>query len=169
MQVKTILKMTFSATLMAMVLTISSQAVAKDLTHRLGIGIKNNTSNSLPSLAVVYYPEKGYAVTGGAGLDTRKGYNAFQINAGLRKMIYFETNLNFYLGGQLGMVSHENPASGKESGVEILGILGTEFFFSGLENLAFTVEGGLGLSTAGDTRFRTVADDPFRAGVIFYF
>lgn len=162
---KTVLGAVFSA----LVVVISSHAVAKDMTHRLGVGIKNNTSESLPSLAVVYHPEKNFAFTGGAGLDTRKGYNAFQLNAGMRRMIYFENNMNFYAGGQVGVVSHENPVTGKESGVEILALLGVEFFLSGLDNLGFTVEGGLGLATAGDTRFRTVADDPFRAGVIFYF
>lgn len=163
------LKKAVKTALLSAVMLVSSAAAAKDMTHRLGVGFKNNTSASVPSLAAVYWPNRDYAVTGGLGFDTRKSYNSLQANAGLRKMIYFENNLNFYVGGQFGFVSFENPVDGKDNGVELLAVMGTEFFFSGLENLGFTLEAGLGLSTAGDTRFRTVADDPVRAGVVFYF
>lgn len=142
---------------------------AKDLTHRLGLGFKNNTSQSIPSLAAVYYYSKELAFTGGVGLDTRKNNSAMQINAGARKMIYFENNLNFYVGGQLGLINYETPADGKNTGFEVLGLFGAEFFFAGLENLGFTAEAGVGLSTAKETRLRTTADDPLRAGIVFYF
>lgn len=148
---------------------IVSPVFAKDMTHRLGVGFKNNTAEDIPSLAVVYYPARDYALTGGFGLNSQKSYNSLQIHVGIRKMIYFENNLNFYMGGQLGALSYETPAVGKKNGVELLAVAGTEFFFTGLENLGFTLEAGLGLATAGDTRFRTVADSPMRAGIIFYF
>lgn len=151
------------------IVAISSQASAKDMTHRLGVGFKNNTSADIPSLATVYYPARDYALTGGFGLDTQKSYSALQAHIGIRKMIYFENNLNFYMGGQLGALSFENPATGKKTGIEMLAVVGTEFFFSGLDNLGFSLEAGFGLATAGETRFRTVADSPMRAGIIFYF
>lgn len=147
----------------------SSTVFAKDLTHRFGLGIKNNTSESLPSLAIVYHSTQDTAFTGGFGIDTKKDYSAFQMNAGARKVIFTEANLNFYTGGQVGLVNFETPADGKKSGFEILAQFGTEFFFAGLENLAFTFEGGLGVASVKDVRFRTVADDPFHAGLIFYF
>lgn len=155
--------------LMAAISLTSTAVTAKDLTHRMGLGFKNNTSQSIPSLAAVYYYSKELAFTGGVGLDTRKNNSAMQLNAGARKMIYFETNLNFYVGGQLGIINYETPADGKNTGFEVLGLFGTEFFFAGLENLGFTAEAGVGLSTAKETRLRTTADDPLRAGIIFYF
>ena len=141
----------------------------KDLNHRLGIGLKNNTSLSLPSVAGVYYPLSDIAFTGGAGIDTLKNNSKFQIHGGIRKIIFTEANLNFYGGGQLGFVNYENPVDGKQGGIEILGVFGAEFFFSGLENLGFTFEAGLGLASLADFRLRTLADDPTRAGIIFYF
>jgi len=147
----------------------SQSLFAKDLTHRFGLGIKNNTSESLPSLAVVYHSSKDFSFTGGVGIDTKKDYSAFQVNVGTRKVIFTENNLNFYTGAQVGLVNFETPVDGKKSGFEIMALFGTEFFFSGLENLAFTFEGGLGVASVKDVRFRTVADDPFRAGLIFYF
>lgn len=159
----------FSAAVFLYFVTASIQAEAKDLSQRLGIGLKNNTSESMPSLAAVYYLSKSYAVTGGVGFDTKKYYSAMQVNAGLRKMIYLENNLNFYLGGQFGIINFENPVDGKNNGLDLLAVFGSEFYFSGLDNLGFTFEAGLGISTAKDTRIRTVADDPFRAGIVFYF
>lgn len=150
------------------IFTVSSQVFAKDLTHRLGAGFKNNTSENIPSLAVVYYASQSYAFTGGVGADTQKNNSRMQANAGIRKMIYFENNLNFYMGAQLGFLSVETAAA-RDNGLDMLATFGTEFFFSGLENLGFTLEAGVGVSTVRDTRFRTVADDPLRAGVLFYF
>lgn len=150
------------------IFTISSQVFAKDLTHRLGVGFKNNTSESIPSLAAVYYASKDYAFTGGLGADTKKNNSMMQVNAGVRKMIYFENNLNFYMGAQLGFLSVESAGT-RDNGMDMLAVFGTEFFFTGLENLGFTLEAGVGVSSARDTRFRTVADDPLRAGILFYF
>jgi hypothetical protein len=147
----------------------SPSTLAKDMTERLGIGIKNNTAQSLPSLATVYYFTRNMAATGGFGIDTQKDYSAYQVHAGARKMIFLENNLNFYTGAQLGVISYENPIDGRSSGLEILAVIGAEFYFTGLENLAFTIEAGAAVSSSKNTRFRTVADDPFRAGIIFYF
>lgn len=155
-------------TLILLVLT-TSMVNAKDLTHRLGLGLKNNTSESLPSLAAAYYYSKNYAFTGSLGMDTKKNYNSMQLSAGVRKMIYFEDQLNFYMSAQLGMISSENPVDGKANGIEMLALFGTEFFFAGLDSLGFTLEAGVGVSTLRNTRVRTVADDPLRAGILFYF
>ena len=148
---------------------VTTTALAKDLNHRLGIGFKDNTSLSVPSVAGVYYPLSDIAFTGGLGIDTLKNNSKFQVHAGIRKIIFTEANLNFYAGGQLSLVNYENPATGKQGGIEIQSVFGAEFFLSGLENLGFTFEAGLGLASLADFQVRTVADGPTRAGVIFYF
>ena len=150
-------------------LLVCQISYGKDLVHRFGLGIKNNTSESLPSLAVVYFFAPDLAFTGGLGLDTQKNYSKFQLHAGVRKTIFTEANLNFYTGAQVGVVNYENPIDGKQNGFELLGVFGTEFFFTGLENLGFTFEGGFGVASLKDVRFRTIAVNPFRAGLIFYF
>ena len=142
---------------------------AKDLTHRFGLGLKNNTSENLPSLAAVYFPAHDIAVSAGLGIDTKKDNSKLQIHAGIRKIIFAENNLNFYTGAQLGLANFETPVDGKQSGFEILGVFGVEFFFQGLDNLGFTFEAGLGVVSLKEVRFRTLADDPTRAGIVFYF
>ena len=150
-------------------LLISSVTFSKEMSQRLGVGIKNNTSQSLPSLAAVYHVSGNLAMTGGFGVDTQKDYSALQMQVGVRHVIFHETNLHFYAGGQIGLVSFEEPIDGKNSGFEADVLMGAEFFFAGLENLGFTVEGGLGLSSIKNTRVRTIANDPVKAGIIFYF
>ena len=150
------------------VLAFVGTAEAKDLTHRLGVGVKNNTSFDLPSLAAVYYPNADLGLTGGIGIDTQKNESKLGLTVGLRRLLFREDNLNFYFGGQAGLINFE-VASQKESGFELNAVFGAEFFLPGLESLGFSFEGGVGITSVEDTRFRTIADHPFRASMIFYF
>ncbi|WP_413570502.1 organic solvent tolerance protein [Bdellovibrio sp. HCB117] len=141
---------------------------AKELTNRLGVGVKKNTSLDLPELAAVYHPMSDLSFTGGLGIDTQKDYSKFSFNAGVRRTVFKEDNMNFYMGGALGLVNFETEGE-KESGFELNALFGGEFFFTGLDSLAFTFEGGVGVISADNVRFRTIADGPFNAGIIFYF
>lgn len=153
----------------------SFSAFGKDLTSRLGVGIKNNSSQDLPALATVYYPNPDFGVTGGLGLDTQRNASKFSINGGVRRILFREERMNFYFGGHLGLVNYEGynadspPTIEKQSGFELAAIFGAEFFMPGLDSLAFTFEGGTGISSMKEIRFRTIADHPLRAGIIFYF
>ena len=161
--------MTYIVGILISIFLLGANAEAKDLTHRLGIGFKNNTSQDLPSLALVYYPSANFGFTAGVGTDTKKDYNSFQALAGARFIVYPETNMNFYTAGQAAVISYENPIDGKKNGIEVAGLFGVEFFLTGLENLGFTFEAGVSMNTVNNTRVRTVGDDPFRAGLLFYF
>lgn len=141
---------------------------AREMPQRLGVGFKDNTSMSLPSLAIVYHMDGFSQVTGGLGIDTKKDQSAMQVNAGIRYVIFHEKNMHFYSGGQVGFLSQEVLGQ-KSSGIEFNLVGGVEFFFEGLENLAWTLEGGFGVSSVNSTRVRTLGDSPFRAGMIFYF
>ena len=143
--------------------------IAKDMTYRLGAGFKNNAAEDMPSIAGVYFQSKEVAYTGSIGFDSRERYSKTSLYVGLRNIIFFEPNLNAYVGGQVGLLNYESPAIGKKSGAELMALVGVEFFFNGLENLGFSAETGVSLSTADGPRFRTLADNPFRAGVTFYF
>jgi hypothetical protein len=159
--------MTFGLFLSTLV-GFSPRAEAKDMRQRLGIGVKNNSSFDLPSLAAVYWAANEIAFTGGIGMDTQKDNSKLSLSAGVRRMIFFEDHLNFYFGGNLAMINYE-VASDKQSGWELSALFGTEFFLPGLDNLGFTFEGGAGVISMREVRFRTVADNPLRAGIIFYF
>jgi hypothetical protein len=155
-------------TLISAIFLSVESASAKDLTSRLGIGIKNNTSSDLPALAAVYWPSADLGLTGGAGIDTQKDYSKMTFNGGIRRVLFREDHLNFYFGGQLGLVNYETAGT-KQSGFELSAIFGAEFFFAGLDSLAFTFEGGAGVASLKEVRFRTIADSPIRAGIVFYF
>lgn len=154
--------------ILSLSLLISTTGFAKEMPQRLGIGIKDNISRSLPSLALVYHLDGNSALTGGFGLDTEKDNSSIQFNVGVRYVIFQEKNMHFYSGGQLGYLNYETAGT-KESGIEFNLVGGAEFFFEGLENLGWTIEGGFGISTAKNTRVRTIGDHPFKAGMIFYF
>ncbi|UOF02189.1 organic solvent tolerance protein [Bdellovibrio reynosensis] len=141
---------------------------AKELTNRLGVGVKSNASIGIAELAAVYYPVSELAVVGGLGIDTEKDNSKFTANAGVRRIVFKEDNLNFYMGGALGLVNLETGGN-KESGFEINALFGAEFFLPGLENLGFTFEGGVGVVSLDDVRFKTIGNGPFSAGIVFYF
>jgi hypothetical protein len=149
-------------------LFLSTSVFAKDLTNRLGVGIKNNSAASLPELGAVYHFAPDMSVVGGLGIDTQKDYSKFTFNAGIRRAIFKEEHMNFYMGGTLGLVNMET-AGEKESGFELNALFGGEWFFTGLDSLAFTFEGGVGIVSMDNVRFRTIADGPFNAGIVFYF
>jgi hypothetical protein len=150
------------------VILLSQMVFAKDLASRLGIGIKNNSSEDVPAVTVIYYPNHDFAITGGIGIDTKKDQSKFVVSGGVRKILFKENQLNFYFGGQLGVVNYETAGT-KENGFELNAMFGAEFFFTGLDSLGFSFEGGAGISSLKDTRFRTIADSPMRAGITFYF
>lgn len=149
-------------------LLIGASAQAKELSNRLGVGVKKNATLDLPELAMVYHFAPDLSVAAGLGIDTEKDQSKFTFNAGVRRIVFKEENMNFYMGGSLGLANFEN-AGDKQSGFELNALFGAEFFFSGLDSLAFTFEGGVGILSADNVRFRTIAGGPFNAGIIFYF
>lgn len=153
-------------------LLLTSQAVlAKDLGSRLGVGYANQfgLDEDLPSIALRYYPNSDYGIMGALGVDTKKNNARFGAQAKIIKIVFKEDNLNFYTGAGAGLVSHEVSGS-TDSGFDLSGFLGAEFFLPGLENLGFNFETGVGVtSVSSEVRFRTIGDHPLKAGIFFYF
>ena len=99
----------------------------------------------------------------------------------LQKLDYDTTELKngdkvefvFYMGGGASLVSM-SPASGSagstNSGFELNGFFGCEFFLPGLDSLGINFQAGIGVtSLSSGVRFRTIGDTPLTAGVYFYF
>ncbi len=149
---------------------VAASAEAKDLTNRLGVGYKNQFSTELPGIAVQYYPARDIGISGALGVDTESNNSKFGFMLKLYKIVFQEDNLNFYMGAGGGLLSTENVAGRNESGFELAGYAGCEFFFAGLESLGFSFEAGAGItSVPSGVRFRTFGDHPLRAGIMFYF
>ena len=146
-----------------------TQAEAKDLSNRLGVGYKNQFGSDVPAVAMQYYPGADLGVSATLGVDTQKNSSRFGFLAKLHRIIFQEDNLNFYMGAGAGILSTETSGV-SDSGFELMGFGGAEFFLAGLENLGFSFEAGTAVtSLASGVRFRTFGDSPLRAGITFYF
>lgn len=155
--------------LVSIVTGFASVAEAKDLSNRLGVGYKNQSSVDLPSLAIQYWPGAELGFSASLGLDTQTNNSKFGAMAKIYRVVFQEDNMNFYLGAGAGVLSIET-AGKNESGFELLGYAGVEFFLPGLDSVGFSFETGTGItSISSGTRFRTFGDSPLRAGAIFYF
>jgi len=142
---------------------------AKELTHRLGVGPRYNSSIQLSEVGVSYYPSENIGFIGGMGIDTQENNSKFSLNGTVRRLVFQESekNMMVYFGGRLGMISYEDTQ--KYSGYELSAVFGGEFFLQGLESLGFCFETGVGIVSGKNVRFRSFADLPFQAGVFFYF
>lgn len=152
-------------------LSLPNKALAKDLASRLGVGYSNQfgVEGGLPSIAVRYYPNPELGLSTSLGVDTQKDNAKFGFLAKLFRVIFMEDNMNFYMGGGAGLVSQERGGE-NDSGFELSGFIGGEYFFPGLESLGFIFEAGVGVtSISSEVRFRTIGDHPFNAGIVFYF
>jgi hypothetical protein len=162
---------------LALFLLISStinNAGAVDLTNRLGLGFSQQMGAvDIPMITAHYYPNQRFAISAALGVDTKKDDSKFGALVKLRRMIFMENQMNFYMGAASGFSSHEElegTVYENKSNFEFSAILGGEFFFTGLDSLAFTFETGIGIITGdGGSRFRTVGDNIMSAGIIFYF
>ncbi len=155
--------------LTATILGFAATASAKDLSNRLGIGYSDQFSEPLPSVAMKYWPDAKLGFGVALGIDTQKDNSRFGFMARLYRVIFTEENMNFYMGTGAGILSVETLGK-TDSGFELTGFFGSEFFLPGLENLGITFEAGVGVtSVSSEVRFRTFGDSPIRAGMTFYF
>lgn len=171
---KALVQFVFSSVILIAISHSSLQvAHAKDMTSRLGVGFKDQSASGVASLAAQYWAAPDLGFSAQVGVDTQATQSRFNSSAKIYKVIFPEDHLNFYMGAGAGILSVESTSGGvssNQSGFELMAFVGTEFFFSGLENLGFSIEVGTAItSLSSSTRFRTFGDSPLKAGVIFYF
>ena len=155
--------------LMVAILTMALSGQAKEMNQRLGVGPKKPFSFGLESIAVHYWPNADYTITGALGIETTKDMSSFGLQGGIRRLLYGERNMNFFVGGAFGLVSTEIGGE-NNSGFELSALSGAEFFFEGLENLGINFQMGVGVvSLKSSNSFKTIAQSPVEAGFIFYF
>lgn len=154
-----------------LILCGSASVHSKDLTSRLGVGYSNSFGgvDDLPSLQARYYPNPDYGLSGSLGVDTEKDNSKFGLGVKLLRLVFRETNMNFFVAGGAGIISRE-IAGNNDSGFDASATFGGEFFLPGLESLSLNFEAGVGVtSISSEVRFRTIGDHPLRAGILFYF
>lgn len=167
--------MTLKKLLLTFIFILPSFCFAKDLNHRLGVGYAEQTGVEVPSLRAKYFLQPDLALSADVGIQTGDKDSAFGLLVKIYKTIFPEDNLNFYFGGGVGLISQKISAahggSGKnDSGFSLTAFAGTEFFIPGIDSVGISFEAGVGVvSIRSDTNFRTIADSPIKAGMVFYF
>ena len=148
---------------------IPCSSFSKDLQGRLGLGYNSEFANSsqtggTPAISLKYGLTRDLAASLIMGVRTSTPTNSV-VAAKFFKNIFYESNLNFYFTTGLGMIKANN-----QSGIEILGGFGAEFFIPGIESLGFSVEtGGSYYTLGGQSAFRTLGVSFLDAGNHFYF
>jgi hypothetical protein len=142
---------------------------ARELQGRLGLGYNSQFANSsaserVPGVSVKYGLSRDLAVELVFGMSTATPTNSV-LGGKVFKNIFYETQLNFYGFGGGALLAAQN-----QSGIQMMGGLGAEFFFPGLESLGFSMETGASLDTvSGSMALRTLGVSFIDAGIHFYF
>lgn len=143
-------------------------ALGKDLSGRFGVGFTNEFSNStanreVPALSAKYAATKDVHLAGALGFYTASP-SAFTLAGKIFKNLFYETNLNFYVAAGVAWLKDTI------SGVEILGLLGAEFFIPGVDSLGLLFDAGVSLgNSTGSFAVKTVGFTFIHAGMHFYF
>jgi hypothetical protein len=153
----------------ALILFFCQIVHAKDLSHRLGVGYSDQFAVSIPSVAVRYYSSEDVGFAMQMGVNTESDNSKFGFGGRFYKIIFPEDHMNFYMGAGAGLLSTKIK-NVNDSGFELNAFCGGEFFIPGLDSLGMSFEAGVGIvSLSNGVNFRTIADSPVRAGMIFYF
>ena len=157
-------------------LLVAAPASAKDLRGRFALGFNNQfgpmTSASLKFTLPAKQPTVNIQLqlVAGAALFKARNYND-QYFGGLRMLFTFvaEDNLNLYAGGGGGYVGFSDATNA----VRIQPVMGTEFFFFGLENLGISAEFGvnvdIGVGSTSGLDVSTAAGSFGAVGMHYYF
>ena len=161
------------------VVSLSSEAEAKDLSGRVGVGYTNTLPATGSAISARYWVNPQLGIEGNLGMllidpDEGDSQNNFGIGVGVLYAFIDEPNLNVYGTGGLsfGSVSVATP-TGSE-GKTAIGFgagIGTEWFFVGTPNLGFTTQFGLTFTSVQDSA-NTIAlggGEFAQFGVRYYF
>ena len=74
----------------SLVATFANAAYAKDMSHRLGVGYADQfgLEESVPSLALRYYPNPDYGLMGALGLNTADKDAKFGLSAKIMRIVF---------------------------------------------------------------------------------
>lgn len=133
---------------------------------RLGIGISNQLKNSIPTLSLKFQGSRTFAFETLANLSTSDN-GGFAAGLKVYRILFDEPQLNFYLAGLLAIEQKKVGGIG-DTGFQADFTCGSEFHFSGLRSLAFSIDFGLSLYKFQDMVIETTGSGFVTAGIHFY-
>jgi len=136
----------------------------------MGLGMTNQLANDVPALSLKVQQSKTFALGAIVGFKSNQDYTLYGGGIKLYRIIFDEPQLNFYMAGLLASENYLTSESKVESGYQVDGTFGTEFHFTGLESLGFSLEYGLSVRKVDESgsTFQTLGDQIIKAGVHFY-
>lgn len=154
----------------ALSLLISPWLAAKTLDGRMGAGMTIMDFNRSAALSLKYHPDRYIDLTGLVGFDSDETRNSTVFGAQLHRNFSIEENLNFFLGVGVYSISDKggDPTAANTSGFEFDGLLGAEFFLSGIPNLGFQFQTGVGIKTLRKLSVKVLGDGFAGVGVHYY-
>ncbi|MEA9356440.1 hypothetical protein SHI21_09510 [Bacteriovorax sp. PP10] len=142
-------------------------AHALEKTNRLGVGMTNQLKNNFPALSFKMQKSRSFAYGGMAGLSTSDKDGGYGVGIKLYRNIFDEPQLNFYMSGAGALI--QNKIDGKSySGFQFDLSFGSEFHFTGLNSLGFSIEFGVSANKKKDFVFETIGNNFLVAGIHFY-
>ncbi|MBI4405627.1 MAG: hypothetical protein HY537_15810 [Deltaproteobacteria bacterium] len=151
------------------ILLITSVCTAKNLEGRWGAGLVLQDFNNLAALSFKHHFSQHLGVQFLGGFDTQDSSNALILGGKVTRNAYLEENLNFYIGLGGYIISDKNNTENTSTGFELDGLVGAEFFLSGLPNLGFQFEVGAAMRSLRRVSFKTVGGTFAGAGIHYYF
>lgn len=161
-------KMRFILEIIVLLCGFSGITQARERTGRLGVGMSNQLINEIPAISFKLQRSPSFAFGLLAGLDTEKEDGGAGAGFKVYRILFEEPNLNFYVSA-LGAFISDKVLGTSYSGFQVDLGAGTEFNFSAVESLGFSVEFGLSMNKLKhDFRFQTMGHSMVVAGVHFY-
>jgi hypothetical protein len=157
--------------LILLLVLMPSIVFSADLRGRMGVGMTNQLANGLPAISVKVQQSKTFAMGGLLGFQSDQDQTLYGAGIKLYRIIFDEPQLNFYLAGLFATETYLNDEAKVDSGFQIDGTMGTEFHFTGIESLGFSLEFGVSARKAdsnGGTSLETLGDSFLKAAVHFY-
>ncbi len=146
---------------------IFNKAHALEKTNRLGVGMTNQLKNDFPALSFKMQKNRSFAYGGMAGISTSDTNGGYGVGLKFYRNIFDEPQLNFYMAGAGALLSNK-VAGVSKSGFQIDLSFGSEFHFSGLNSLGFSVEFGVSANKKDSFVFETLGNNFIVSGVHFY-
>jgi hypothetical protein len=146
-------------------------ALGADLRGRVGVGATNQLANGVSALSLKIQRSKTFGLGAILGFKSNEDNTLYGAGVKFYRIIFDEPQLNFYLAGLFATQNYLDEAEGKtKPGLQLDGTLGSEFHFSGMENIGFSFEFGLSARQSDTTgsSFQTLGDQFLKAAFHFY-
>ncbi len=126
--------------------------------------------NRSAAFSIKFHPSRYMDIAALVGFDTDETKNATVFGGQLHRYFSLEENLNFFLGiGMYALSEKDSSAtSGNTTGMEFDGLVGAEFFFTGLPNLGFQFQTGVGIKTLRKLSVKVLGDGFAGIGIHYY-